>query len=57
MVLILKVTSTEPRAPLAQLLEVPLGLDIWEVQSDYVVLRGAEAQAERLQRIDRKSVV
>jgi len=51
MVLILKVTSTEPRAPLAQLLEVPLGLDIWEAQSDYVVLRGAEAQAERLQRM------
>jgi carboxypeptidase T len=44
--LILRVTSTDPQAPLAQLLEVPLGLDIWEVTSDYAVLRAAEAQAE-----------
>lgn len=49
MTLILRVTSTDPQAPLAQLLEVPLGLDVWEVKSDYAVLRAAEAQAERLQ--------
>ena len=47
--LILKVTSTHPRAPLSQLLHAPLGLDVWEVKPDYVTLRAAEAQAERLQ--------
>jgi carboxypeptidase T len=47
--LVLKVTSTHPRAPLSQLLHAPLGLDVWEVKPDYVTLRAAEAQAERLQ--------
>jgi carboxypeptidase T len=49
--LIAKVTSAGPRAPLSQLLEAPLGLDIWEVKPDYVVLRAAEAQVERLERM------
>src|SRR5215831_7769338 len=49
--LILKVTSTSPRARLSQLLHLPLGLDIWEVKPDYIILRGADAQAERLQRM------
>ena len=30
--LILQVTATDPRVSLAQLLEAPLGLDIWEVK-------------------------
>jgi carboxypeptidase T len=49
--LILKVTSVSPRARLSQLLHLPLGLDIWEVKSDHIILRGADAQAERLQRM------
>jgi carboxypeptidase T len=51
MKLILKVTSTNPRVRLAQLLQLPLGLDVWEVKADHVVLRAAEAQAERLRRM------
>jgi carboxypeptidase T len=46
--LILRVTSTDPRAPLPDLLQLPLGLDVWEVQPDHVILRTADAQAERL---------
>ncbi|MDQ5853558.1 MAG: M14 family metallopeptidase [Chloroflexota bacterium] len=49
--LILRVTAPDPTVPLAQLLQVPIGLDVWEVKPDYVVLRAAEAQAERLQRM------
>jgi carboxypeptidase T len=33
------------------LLQLPLGLDVWEVKPDHVVLRAAEPQAERLQRM------
>jgi carboxypeptidase T len=47
--LILAVTSTGPRAPLAGLLTAPLGLDVWEVTPDHVVLRAEEAQAGRLE--------
>ena len=47
--LIARVTSTGPRAPLSRLLAVPLGLDVWEVDVDYVVLRTEEAQATRLE--------
>lgn len=46
--LILKVTSTDPRAPLSDLLHLPLGLDVWEVKPDHVILRTADAPAERL---------
>jgi carboxypeptidase T len=46
--LILRITSTDLRAPLADLLQLPLGLDVWEVKPDYVILRTADAQAERL---------
>jgi carboxypeptidase T len=49
--LILQVTSTNPRLPLSELLRQPLGLDVWEVKPDHVVLRAAEPQAERLQRM------
>jgi carboxypeptidase T len=51
MTLILRVTSTNPQVPLSQLLELPLGLDVWEVKPDHIVLRAAEPQAERLQRM------
>lgn len=49
--LVLKVTTTTPRAPLSQLRDLPLGLDIWEVKADHLVLSAAEAQAERLQQM------
>jgi carboxypeptidase T len=51
MSLILKVTSSNPRAPLGQLLRLPLGLDVWEVKPDYLILRGVEAQADRLRQM------
>jgi len=47
--LIAKVTSTSARAPLARLLTAPLGLDVWEVKPDHLVLQADEAQASRLQ--------
>lgn len=51
MELILKVTSTNLRAPLSQLPHLPVGLDLWETKPDYMVLRASEAQADRLQRM------
>jgi carboxypeptidase T len=47
--LIARVTSTGPRAPLARLLSTPLGLDVWEVGTDHLVLQAEEAQASRLE--------
>jgi len=46
---IARIRSTGARAPLAQLLTVPLGLDVWEVRPDHLVLQADEAQAARLQ--------
>jgi carboxypeptidase T len=46
--LILTVRSDDPQAPLTELLRAPLGLDVWEVKPDYLVLSASEAQAERL---------
>ncbi len=47
--LIARVTSTSARAPLARLLTAPLGLDVWEVKPDHLVLQADEAQAARLE--------
>ena len=47
--LIARVTSTGARAPLARLLTAPLGLDVWEVKPDHLVLQADEAQAARLE--------
>jgi carboxypeptidase T len=47
--LIARVTSTSTRAPLARLLTSPLGLDVWEVKPDFVVLQADESQAARLE--------
>ena len=47
--LIARVTSTGPHAPLAGLVTSSLGLDVWEISSDYVVLQAGEAQTERLE--------
>jgi carboxypeptidase T len=51
MELIAKVTSRSPRAPLAGLLRLPLGLDVWEAKPDHFVLRASEAQLDRLERV------
>ena len=48
MELIVKVTSATPTTPLSDLLRLPLGLDIWEVKPDYLILRAPEAPFERL---------
>jgi carboxypeptidase T len=47
--LIATVTSTSARAPLARLLTAPLGLDVWEVKPDHLVVQADEAQAARLE--------
>jgi len=48
MEMIVKVTSATPATPLSDLLRLPLGLDIWEVKPDYLILRAPEAPIERL---------
>jgi carboxypeptidase T len=47
--LIARVTSTSARAPLARLVTSPLGLDVWEVRPDFVVLQADEFQLGRLE--------
>ena len=51
MELIVKVTSPGLRTPLADLLRLPLGLDVWEVKPDHLILRAAEPQIDRLARM------
>jgi carboxypeptidase T len=46
---IVRVTSTDPRSPLARLVTLPLGLDVWELTQDEAVLQADEAQAARLE--------
>jgi carboxypeptidase T len=46
------VRSDSHQAPqLAQLIDLPLGLDIWQVKADHVVLRADEAKAARLRQM------
>jgi carboxypeptidase T len=45
---IARVTSSGPQKPLADVLRVPLGIDVWEVKPDHLILRGTEAQLDRL---------
>jgi carboxypeptidase T len=46
------VRADSPQAPaLEQLIDLPLGLDIWQVQADQVVLSAAEEQAARLRQM------
>jgi carboxypeptidase T len=47
--LIVRVTSTGARFPLARLLTAPLGLDVWEVRPDFLVVQAGEAQTDRLE--------
>lgn len=46
--LIVRVSSDNPRAPLANVVRTALGLDIWEVKPDHIILSASEAQVERL---------
>jgi carboxypeptidase T len=46
--IIAEVRSDEPKRPLVKLLSIPLGLDIWEVNADRLVLRAPEATTDRL---------
>jgi carboxypeptidase T len=47
--LIARVTPGGGRAPLTRLLAAPLGLDVWEVRPDHLVVQADEAQAARLE--------
>jgi carboxypeptidase T len=49
--LILRVTAPDAHTPLSDLMHMHLGLDIWEVKPDYIILRASEAQADRLRQI------
>ena len=46
--LIARITSSGPQKPLGDVLRVPLGIDVWEVKPDHLILRGTEAQLDRL---------
>src|SRR5215210_5835097 len=52
MSIVYAVRADSPQAPpLARLIDLPLGLDIWQVKTDHVVLRAAEEQATRLRQM------
>ena len=51
MTVIARVTSQDPHVTLVQFLTAPLGLDVWEVKPDHVVLQATEAQIERLEQM------
>lgn len=46
--IIARVTSSGPQKPLGDVLRVPLGIDVWEVKPDHLIIRGTEAQLDRL---------
>jgi carboxypeptidase T len=49
--LIVNVTPGHARASLSRLVQLPLGLDIWEIGSEHAVLQVSEAAADRLERM------
>src|SRR5215210_7120532 len=52
MSIVYAVRADSPQAPpLARLIDLPLGLDIWQVKADRVILRAAEEQAARLRQM------
>src|SRR5215210_1540795 len=52
MSIVYAVRADSPQAPpLARLIDLPLGLDIWQVKADHVVLRAAEEQSLRLRQM------
>jgi carboxypeptidase T len=46
--LIARVTAPGPQKPLGDILRAPLGIDVWEVKPNHLILRGTEAQLDRL---------
>ena len=48
MEIIAEIRSEDPTRPLAKLLAMPLGIDVWEVKSDRLVVRAAEHTMDRL---------
>jgi len=48
MSIITEISSDDPRQSLAKLLQIPLGLDVWEVKPERLVARATEAQIDRL---------
>jgi carboxypeptidase T len=46
--LIARIKSSGPQKPLGDVLRVPLGIDVWEVKPDHLIIRGTEAQLDRL---------
>jgi carboxypeptidase T len=50
MTVIVRVSPTGPLS-LSQLVRMPLGLDVWEIQPDSVVLRATESVLVRLERM------
>ena len=49
MSLIVKVTAPSERVSLGRLVAAPLGLDVWEVRPDHLVLRAGEPEVERIE--------
>jgi carboxypeptidase T len=48
MEIIAEIRSEDPARPLAKLLAMPLGIDVWEVKTDKLVVRAAEPTMDRL---------
>jgi carboxypeptidase T len=49
--LIVRVRSGHAQAPVAHLLDAPMGLDVWQSRPDHLVLRAADAQVNRLRQM------
>jgi carboxypeptidase T len=48
MSIIVEITTAQPGRTLERLLHMPLGLDIWEAKRERLVVRGTEAQIDRI---------
>jgi hypothetical protein len=51
MSLIVNVTPGQAGATLSRLVELPLGLDVWELTAEQAVLQASEAAVDRLERM------
>lgn len=51
MEIVAEVRTSDRSGPLSRLLQLPLGLDIWEAKRDRIVLRAEEAQIDRLSKM------
>lgn len=48
MSLIVNVTPGQAQASLGRVVELPLGLDVWELTTEHAVLQASEAAVDRL---------